>query len=68
MLWILPIFSNVFTANILGIREKGRSFTHTPLDARVLHLSEPVPQYICIKLLKADDNDRAHRNDVNTLS
>ena len=29
----------------------------------VLLLSDPVPQYICIKFPKADDNDRAHKND-----
>ena len=34
----------------------------------VLLSSEPVPQYMCIKLPKADNNDRAHKNDVNTLS
>ena len=34
----------------------------------VLLSSEPVPLYMCIKLPKADNNDRAHKNDVNTLS
>ena len=34
----------------------------------VLLSSEPVPQYMCIKLPKADNNDWAHKNDVNTLS
>ena len=34
----------------------------------VLLSSEPVPQYMCIKLPKADNNDSAHKNDVNTLS
>ena len=34
----------------------------------VLLSSEPVPLYMCIKLPKADNNDRAHKNNVNTLS
>ena len=30
--------------------------------------SKPVSQYICIKLLKTDDNDKTHKNHANTLS
>ena len=39
-----------------------------PPHGVVLLPSVPVPQYICIKLPKADHNARAHKNDVNTLS
>ena len=53
--------------------EKKRGFTS---HGGVLLPSEPVPQNISIKLPKADDNDREHKNDndrehkndVNTLS
>ena len=36
--------------------------------AGVLLPREPVSQNICMKLLKTDDNDRAHKSDANTLS
>ena len=61
----MPILNNIFTENILGMWEKKRGFTS---HGGVLLPSEPVPQNICIKLPKADDNDREHKNDVNTLS
>ena len=48
---------------------KRRGFNLSPsLHAGVLPPSEPVVQYICIKLPKADDNNTAHKNDANTLS
>ena len=37
-------------------------------DAEVYFPSEPVSQYICMKLPKTDDNDRTHKNDANILS
>ena len=55
----------LFTANILGMWEKRRGFTP---HAGVLLPGEPVPQYICIKLPKPDDNGRTHKNDANILS
>ena len=30
--------------------------------------SEPVSQYRCMNLPKTDDNDRIHKNDLNSLS
>ena len=36
--------------------------------AGVLLPSEPVSQYICMKLPKTDDNDRTHKNDAKILS
>ena len=47
------------------MREKRRGFTpyvgvHFP--------SEPVSQYIFMKLPKSDDIDRTHKNDANALS
>ena len=64
-LWIFPVFNNIFTANILGMWEKRRDFTP---HAGVFLLNEPESQYICIKLLKTDDNDRTPKNDANILS
>ena len=42
-----------------------RGFTY---HVGVLLLSEPVSQYICMKLPKTDDNDITHKNNANTLS
>ena len=48
-------------------RRGGALPTHT-LHAGVLLPCDPVQQYIRIKLPKAEANDRAQKNDVNTLS
>ena len=45
--------------------EKRRGLTP---HAEVLFPSGPVSQYICMKLAKTDDNDRAHKNDANILT
>ena len=57
-MWVLLIFNNIFTENMLGMWEKRRGF--------IPH--GPAPQYICTNLPKTDDTDRSHKNDVNTLS
>ena len=64
-----PVFNNIFTASIVGTWEKRRGFTHPTLPhTGVILPSEPVSQYRCMNLPKTDDNDRAHKNDGNTLS
>ena len=45
-----------------------RKKKHLTPHAWVHFPSEPVSQYICIKLPITEDNDRTHKNDANTLS
>ena len=47
------------------MREERRGFN---VHAGVHFPSEPVSQYICLKLPKTDDNDRTDKNAANTLS
>ena len=65
-LGIFPILDNIFTAFILGMREKReREFT---THVELLLLSEPISQYSSKNLPETDDNDGTHKNDANMLS